>query len=145
MQKIITLTIPLLFFIHLFSQNINVENYFNLQINDKERDSLRLLLNEYNSRLQDDSLNIELLQKRAEVYFHLGLKHKATSDYTALIKLDSLNPVYYYNRAICYAKYGYNILSCKDLYKSLSLGFEPAKNLYYSKCGLYFNTIEKRK
>ncbi len=90
MQKIIILTIPLLFFIHLFSQNIN-----NLQINDKEHDSLRLLLNNvYNSRLRYDSLS---LHKRAEVYFHLGIKHKSTADYSALIKLDSLDPVYYYN------------------------------------------------
>lgn len=130
-------------FICQAQQKFYIDSFFNRTLNPRERDSINQLVAQYSEEINKDSTNQQGYFKRAEALVSLGMQHKAVKDYDILIKLDSLNPVYFYNRAICRSKYGYSLDACRDFYKSGKLGMEQSHTVYLNKCGIYFKVIEK--
>lgn len=128
----------------LAQQKLSVDSFFNINLSSHERDSLNKQIAYYTDEIKKDSSNQLMYFMRAQTYVLLGMQHKAVKDYNMLLKLDSLNPVFYYNRALCKSKYGFNLDACNDLYKASTLGLAQAKDVYNRKCPLYFNEIEKK-
>lgn len=124
-------------------QRLSVDSFFNINLSSHERDSLNKQIDFYSKEIQSDSGNQTAYFMRAQTFVLLGMQHKAVKDYNMLITLDSLNPVFYYNRALCRSKFGYTLDACKDLHKASNLGLIQAKDVYIKKCGLFFNAIEK--
>lgn len=125
-------------------QRLSVDSFFNICLTSHQRDSLNKQIAYYTNEITSDSTNQNAYFMRAQTFVALGMQHKAVKDYNKLIKLDSLNPVFYHNRALCRSKYGFTLDACKDLYKAASMGLEQAKNVYARKCGLYLKDIEKK-
>lgn len=133
----------LIFFICQAQQKFYIDSFFNRTLSPRERDSINKLVSQYSEEINKDSSNQQAYFKRAEALIGLGMQHKAVKDYNVLIKSDSLNPVYFYNRAICKSKYGYSLDACRDFYKAGKLGLDQAHSVYLRKCGLFFKDIEK--
>ena len=125
-------------------QKLSVDSFFNISLSSHERDSLNKQILYYSKEIENDPFNQQAYFMRAQTFVSLGMQHKAVKDYNTLIKLDSLNPVFYYNRALCRSKYGYTLDACNDLHKASGLGLIQAKEVYIKKCGLFFNAIEKK-
>lgn len=128
----------------LAQQKFSVDSFFNINLSSHQRDSLNKQIAYYTNEIKNDSFNQSMYFMRAQTYVLLGMHHKAVKDYNILVKLDSLNPVFYYNRALCKSKYGFTLDACNDLFKASTLGLEQAKDVYNRKCPLYFNVIEKK-
>ncbi|MGQ9846558.1 MAG: hypothetical protein ACUVQP_03520 [Bacteroidales bacterium] len=141
----------ILFFLALFlanllfaQQKLSVDSFFNINLSSHERDSLNKQIAYYTNKIKNDSSNQAMFFMRAQTYVLLGMHHKAVKVYNMLLKLDSLNPVFYYIRALCKSKHGFILDACKDLFKASALGLEQAKDVYNKRCPLYFNEIEKK-
>ncbi len=148
MQTLIRLIFSCAFILTVFisqaQQKFYIDSFFNRTLSPRERDSINQLVAKYSEEISKDSANQQAYFKRAEALVGLGMQHKAVKDYNVLIGLDSLNPVYLYNRAICKSKYGYSLDACRDFYKAGKLGLDQAHSVYLGKCGLYFKDIEKQ-
>ena len=146
MQTIKTIIDVILFFSIIqvqAQQRLSVDSFFNRNLTSHQRDSIQQRIAYYTNLIVSDSLNQQAYFERARLYVDLGMHHKAEKDYTYLIKIDSLNPIYLYNRAICTSKYGFTLDACSDLYKAAYMGLKQAQEVYQRKCGLYKTQIEK--
>ncbi len=71
----------------------------------------------------------DLRRNRGNLNLLLGRSRNAIDDYSEAIKLNSADGIAYYNRAIAFLIIYDKISACEDFEKSITRGYEPAKEV----------------
>ncbi|MAS51721.1 MAG: hypothetical protein CMD20_00815 [Flavobacteriales bacterium] len=125
------------------SVDVKIEKYYNTGISDSLRDHLKTQIKHMNKYISKDSLNSKAFLQRGIYYSQLGFQVKAIADYDKSLKLDSNEPVAYFNRGLAKARFRYSYDACYDIKKAHNLGIEAAENIYQAYCKMYHSQIEK--